>query len=350
LAVSWLDDLEYLGAARLPDYVAAYFRGWAGDGECLREGLQAWQNLRLRPTVLHDATSPNTATSVLGTDVSTPILVAPMAQQVAAHPDGELATAQAAAAVGTVLGVSTNTAVRFDAIQAVGAPWWFQVYVMRDRTLTHHLVERAVSAGARALVLTVDTTSLAPATPGIEPVDWPAGPDRARLANLTTDERAAASRTDLLTAQDLTLDIIGELRDLSGLPIAVKGVLGARDARRCVDAGADAIIVSTHGGRRCGVSITSTEALPEVVTEIGAEAEVHVDSGIRAGHHVAAALALGARAVHVGRPVMWGLAAHGPQGAQQVLERLHDELLTTMLQFGVSDPRHLNPGDVRSRA
>ncbi len=347
--MSWLDDLEDRATAHLPDYVAAYFRGWAGDGECLREGIDAWGRLRLRPRVLVDTTSPSTACTVLGTPLATPLVVAPMAQQVAAHPDGEAATARAAAAAGTALGVSTNTAVPFAQIEAAGAPWWYQVYVMRDRSLTQRLVERAAAAGARALVLTVDTTSLAPAMPGIEPTDWPPGPARARVTNLTPDELAAAGRDARRTAEDLTPDVIGWLHELSGLPVAVKGVLDPRDARCCVDAGAAAVVVSTHGGRRCGISITSTEALPAVVAEVGAQVEVHVDSGIRAGGHALAALALGASAVHVGRPVLWGLTVGGAEGAHGVLERLQAELVATMLQLGIARPGDLAPADVVSR-
>jgi 4-hydroxymandelate oxidase len=347
--MDWLEELEDRAAGRLPAHVAAYFRGWAGDGECLREGNDAWRRLRLRPRVLIDTTSASTACSVLGTPLATPLVVAPMAQQVAAHPDGEAATARAAAATGTALGVSTNTAVPFAEIEAAGAPWWYQVYVMRDRSLTQRLVERAAAAGARALMLTVDTVSLAPAVPGIEPLAWPPGPARARVTNLTPAELAAAGPDDRRTAQDLTPDVIGWLHELSGLPVAVKGVLNARDARRCVDAGAAAVVVSTHGGRRCGISITSAEALPAVVAEVGADVEVHVDSGIRAGRHALAALALGARAVHVGRPVLWGLTVGGADGARQVLERLQSELVATMLQLGIARPGDLTLADVVTR-
>jgi len=347
--MNWLEALEDVAAEQVPDYVAAYFRGWAGDGECLREGIDAWRRLRLRPRVLIDTTAPSTACRVLGTSLATPLVVAPMAQQVAAHPDGEAETARAAAAVGTGLGVSTNTAVPFADIEAAGAPWWYQVYVMRDRSLTQRLVERAAAAGARALLLTVDTTSLAPAMPGIEPTDWPPGPARARVTNLTPAELAAATREDLRTAEDMTPEVIGWLHEVSGLPVAVKGVLTARDARRCVDAGAAAVVVSTHGGRRCGISITSAEALPAIVAEVGDQVEVHADSGVRAGWHALAALALGARAVHVGRPVLWGLTAGGAEGARQVLERLQSELLDTMLQLGIARPGDLTSADVVTR-
>ncbi|NAZ83338.1 alpha-hydroxy-acid oxidizing enzyme [Kineococcus sp. R8] len=345
--MTWVDEIAERADALLPAYVAAYYRGSAGGGECLREGLAAWEDLRLRPSVLHDTTTIGTAVDVLGTRVRTPVLVAPMAQQVAARPEGEVLTGRAVAEHGSLLGVSTNTGVHFADVAGTGAPWWYQVYVMQDRSLTQRLVERAATAGARALALTVDTTALAPALPGIEPTEWPDTPGKARLVNLTAAELESAGPHGLRSAEDLTPDVIGWLREVSGgLPVAVKGVLTARDARRCVDAGAAAVLVSTHGGRRLGTSVTSAAALPEVVAEVGGEVEVHVDSGLRAGHHVAAALALGARAVHVGRPVMWGLASGGSEGVSAVLQRLHDELVTTLRQMGVGDVADLRPADV----
>ncbi|WP_432487691.1 alpha-hydroxy acid oxidase [Kineococcus sp. SYSU DK018] len=344
--MTWVEEFHRRADEQLPDYVAEYFATAAGDGQCRREGIAAWEALRLRPSVLRDTSRVSTATTVLGTPVSFPVLVAPMAQQVAARSEGEVLTGRAVAEAGTVLGVSTNTGVAFADVAATGAPWWYQVYVMQDRSLTRLLVERAAAAGASALVLTVDTTALAPALPGVEPTEWPDTHRKARVVNLTDAERAAAGPHALRSAEDLTPDAIGWLRELTGLPVAVKGVLTARDARRCVDAGADAVIVSTHGGRRLGTSITSARALPEVVAEVGAEVEVHVDSGVREGSHVVAALAMGARAVHVGRPVMWGLAADGQAGVSTVLERLRADLVTTLRQAGVPDVAQLRPSDV----
>ncbi|NAZ86291.1 alpha-hydroxy acid oxidase [Kineococcus indalonis] len=344
--MTWVEEVHRRADEQLPDYVAAYFSTSAGYGQCQREGLQAWDALRLRPSVLRDTSAVSTATTVLGTPVAFPVLVAPMAQQVAARPQGEVLTARAAAAAGTLLGVSTNTGVAFADVAAAGAPWWYQVYVMQDRSLTQRLVERAAAAGAGALVLTVDTTALAPALPSVEPTDWPETYRKARVVNLTDAEREAAGPHAMRSAEDLTPDVIGWLRELTGLPVAVKGVLTARDARRCVDAGADAVIVSTHGGRRLGTSVTSVRALPEVVAEVGGEVEVHVDSGVREGHHVVAALAMGARAVHVGRPVMWGLAADGQAGVAAVLERLRADTVTTLRQLGVPGVAQLHPSDV----
>ncbi|MEW1957507.1 alpha-hydroxy acid oxidase [Kineococcus sp. NPDC059986] len=346
--MTWIEDLADRADAVLPDYVAAYYRSSAGDGSCDREGIADWNGFRLRPSVLHDASAQDMTTEVLGTQVAAPVLVAPMAQQVGARPEGEVLTAQGAAKAGTLLGVSTNTGARFEDIAAQGAPWWYQVYVARNREATRLLVERAASAGARALILTVDTTPIGREIPAIDPRNWPAGPRKNRTANLTPEElERFGSDTDM--ALDLTPDTIGWLAEVSGLPVLCKGVLTARDARRCVDGGAEGIIVSTHGGRRLGNSVTSAYALPEILAEVGAEVEVHVDSGIRGGAQAAVALALGARAVHVGRPVMWGLAADGAEGVADVVTRYQGELATTLRQMGVGSIRDLRPSDVVTR-
>ncbi|WP_432565222.1 alpha-hydroxy acid oxidase [Kineococcus sp. SYSU DK003] len=343
--MTWIEDLAHRADAVLPDYVSAYYHSNAGDGSCDREGIADWNSFRLRPTVLRDASAQDLTSEVLGTPVAAPVLVAPMAQQVGARPEGEVLTAQGAAKAGTLLGVSTNTGAVFADIAAQGAPWWYQVYVARNRDATRLLVERAAAAEARALILTVDTTPLGREIPAIDPRNWPESHRKNRTANLTADElERFGPDTDM--ALDLTPDTIGWLAEVSGLPVLCKGVLTARDARRCVDAGAEGIIVSTHGGRRLGASVTSAYALPEILAEVGSEVEVHVDSGIRGGAQAAAALALGAKAVHIGRPVMWGLAADGADGVADVLARYQAELVTTLRQMGIGSVRDLAPSDV----
>jgi len=339
----WLAELEERARTALPAHVAGYVAAGAGAGECLAEELAGWEALRFRPRVLADTSSTDLATTVLGTPVRTPVLVAPMAQQVAAHPEGEAATGRAVSAVGSLLGVSTNTAVPFADVEATGAPWWYQVYVMADRGLTRLLVERAVAAGARALVLTLDTTALASDVPGIEPTKWPPGPARARATSLTAEDLGDRDEGATAIARDLGPAVVGWLAELSGLPVLVKGVLRGDDAVRCLDAGAAGVVVSTHGGRRLGTSVTALRALPEVVAAVDGRAEVLVDSGLRSGAHVAAALALGARAAFVGRPVMWGLADGGEAGVRSVLDRLTDELALVLRQVGAPGVRDLTP-------
>jgi 4-hydroxymandelate oxidase len=297
--------------------------------------------VRFRPRVLTDLGSFETGTTVLGTAVRTPILVAPMAQQLGAHPDGEVAMGRAAAATGSLLGVSTFTAIPFAAIAATGAPWWLQVYVMRDHGLTERVVRRAVEHGALALVLTVDMTVLLP--PTVNPRDWPEGEAKTRHGNLTRSELAAAGVRGLEMDPSLDITTIEWLRELSGLPVLVKGVLRADDAQRCVAAGAAGVVVSTHGGRRLGPSTTSARALPEVVAAVGDEAEVYVDSGLRTPEHITAALAMGARGVFVGRPFLWALAAEGSPGVEAVLTGLTHGLRQVMGQLGVARLTDLTP-------
>lgn len=325
----------------LPPQVAAYYATAAGSGVGLAEGILDWSAVRFRPRVLRDVSRVNTATTVLKTPVRTPVLVAPMAQQLGAHPEGEVAMGRATAATGSLLAVSTQTAVPFEAIAATGVDWWFQVYVTRSRQLTELLVERAVTAGARAILLTVDMNALLPSA--VNPRDWPEGVAKTRLANLTADEREAAGPGGAETDGSIGPDTIGWLARLSGLPVLVKGVVRGDDARRCVDAGAAGVVVSTHGGRRVGPSVSTVRALPEVVDAVGAEVEVYADSGLRSGEHIAAALALGARAVFVGRPALWALAAAGEPGVRRVLDGLTADLRLTMQQLGAPRVADLTP-------
>jgi 4-hydroxymandelate oxidase len=318
----------------LAPHVGAYYSTGAGSGDALREGVADWAAVRFRPRVLTDLGVVETGTTVLGTTVETPILVAPMAQQLGAHPEGEAAMGRAVAATGSLLGVSTWTAVPFASIAAAGAPWWLQVYVVRDHSLTELLIRRAVEHGARALLLTVDLT--VPLPPTVNPRDWPDGDAKSRNGNLSPDELAAAGVRGLEMDPSLDVTTIGWLRELSGLPVLVKGVLRADDARRCMAAGASGVIVSTHGGRRLGPSTTSARALPEVVAAVGGEGEVYVDSGLRTPEHIAAALAMGSRAVFIGRPALWALATEGSQGVQTVLTGLTDGLRHVMGQLGVA--------------
>jgi 4-hydroxymandelate oxidase len=329
------DPLDYEARARavLAPHVDAYYSTGAGSGDVLREGIAHWSAVRFRPRVLTDLTSIQTGTTVLGTAVRTPILVAPMAQQLGAHPEGEVAMGRAVAATGSLLGVSVFTAVPFSSIAATGAPWWLQVYVMRDHSLTELVVRRAVKHGARALLLTVDMTVLLPST--VNPRDWPEGEAKTRHGNLTADELAATGVRGLEMDPSLDVGMIEWLRELSGLPVLVKGVLRADDAQRCVAAGASGVVVSTHGGRRLGPSTTSARALPEVVGAVGGNAEVYVDSGLRTPEHIAAALAMGARAVFLGRPALWALAAEGTPGVEAVLAGFTDGLRRVMGQLGV---------------
>ncbi|NQX12196.1 alpha-hydroxy-acid oxidizing protein [Microbacteriaceae bacterium VKM Ac-2855] len=341
--MSWIRSLEDEARALLPDYVYRYFSGRAGAGESIADAQREWDALRFRPRAFVTGDHSSTSTTVLGMPVDTPVLIAPMANQNAADPEGERATARAAARAGSVLGVSTNTAVRFDEIAATGAPWWFQLYPMRDAGLTDALVRRASEAGARAIILTVDRTSLTSDGRIIEPRDWPETPRKARLANILQEDLTGLPADAMEIVRDFSDAEVQHLREVSGLDVLVKGILRGDEAHRAVEAGASGIVVSTHGGRRMGRSVSSIHALPEVVAAVGNRAEVYIDSGVREGDHIAAALALGARAVFVGRPVMWGLATGGSDGAYAVIARLTEELLHSMDRIGVRTVADLTP-------
>lgn len=332
-----VDELEAAAASVLPKHVLDYFRGPTGAYGIPTEA-ERWSKLRFRPHVLRDTTRLSLATTVLGTELASPIMVAPMAQQRAAHPDGEVATARAARRRGTLLGVSTNTGVPFADIGAVGAPWWFQVYVLDDRAITADVVQRAAAEGASALVLTVDAPGVDPRRPQLEPRSWP---DRYGMqANLP----GADTGHDVFPGtRNLSLDDIGWLTNLTGLPVVVKGVLRADDAVTCVDRGAAGVVVSTHGGRCLTQSITSADALPDVAAAVGHRAEVYVDSGLRTPEHVAAALCLGARAVFLGRPVLWALATGGDAGVEELLAGFDTQLERVLRSLGVGSLDELEP-------
>ncbi|KQQ22427.1 hypothetical protein ASF48_04330 [Rathayibacter sp. Leaf299] len=337
-AVRLAAELEERARELLPWFVAEYYGAVAGGALERDADLAAWDAVRFRPAALHGEPDASIATTVLGTPIAGPVMIAPMAQQVAADPRGEVATAAAAARAGTLLGVSTNTAVPFERVTAEGAPWWFQVYLLADRDVTRALVERAAAAGARALMLTVETPVLREERPGTEPLSWPDVPGRARLGNLTAAERERVLHRPV---PHPGLADIAWLAEVSGLPVVVKGVLRGDDARRAVDAGASGVVVSTHGGRRMDGSITAVAALAEVVEAVGRDVEVFADSGVRSGRHVLAALALGARAVFVGRPVMWALAAGGADEVVRYLAVLDAEFRTMLRQSGAASIRDL---------
>jgi isopentenyl diphosphate isomerase/L-lactate dehydrogenase-like FMN-dependent dehydrogenase len=285
--------------------------------------------------MLIDVETCTTATTVLGQDVSMPVLVAPVAFQRVAHPDGEVAMARAAMAAGTIMCLSTIATSTPAEVAATGAPLWFQLYVFRDEGITRELIEQARDGGFRALVLTID----APVRGNRERDVRSAFtiPDDIRIAALgrggMTPMEVFSAISPSLTWHDLER-ICGE----SGLPLLVKGVLTAEDARLACEHGASGIVVSNHGGRQLdGVSAT-IDVLEEVVDAVEGRVEVLVDGGIRRGTDIVTALALGARAVLAGRAPLWGLAVGGEQGARRVLEILQAELYGALQLVGCTSP------------
>jgi 4-hydroxymandelate oxidase len=346
-------DLEALEAAArslLDPGVYDYIAGGADAERTLADNLAAWSRLRLRPRVLRDVSRVSTATTLLGREVQAPLMVAPMAYHRMVHPDGEAASAAGAGAAGALYVLSTQATMSIEEVAAAApdAARWFQVYVVRDHGWTAELVARAAAAGYRALVLTVDVPLLGNRLrdlrndfrlpTGLEPANAPpASPGRQR--ELAVDVIAQAGQFD----PSLTPETIGWLAERSGLPVVVKGVLRGDDAVACLDAGAAGVVVSNHGGRQLDTVVATADALAEVAEAVGNRAEVYVDGGIRRGTDVLKALALGARAALVGRPVLWGLAAGGAAGAGRVLSALAGELRLAMALCGAVEPGELTP-------
>jgi 4-hydroxymandelate oxidase len=343
-----LDALQQRARERLPADVYDYYAGGAGAETTLAEAPAAWRAWRLRPRVLRGAAAVRLGTTLLGTEVGTPIGVAPWAYQGMAHPDGERATARGAAATGSLMTVSTSATTGLADVAAVSpaGPRWFQLYRLHSPGHTDDLARRAGQAGYTALVLTVDLPVLGRRLRDLRnDFALPAG---LLLANHPPVQGTQPPLAAVVTP-GWTFADIERFADVSGLPVVVKGVLRGDDAARCVAAGAAAVWVSTHGGRQADPAVASAEALPEVVEAVGAEAEVYADGGIRSGSDVLTALALGARAVFLGRPTVWGLATGGADGVARVLGGLTEELAHTMTTCGLDDVRAV-PRDTVVRA
>ena len=321
-------DYERLAEERLSEHARAYFFGGAGDEWTLRENVAAFSRWMLRPRYLVDVSSVSTETTVLGEEVSMPVLVAPMAMQRLAHDEGERLTARGAAAAGTVMCLSSVSTVkpRLVAEAAPGGKRWFQVYVFEDRAMTRELVEQAVDSGYSALVLTIDMPFL-----GRRERDL-------RVAFEVPAEFEVPSLGGIEPA--LTWDDLESISSY-GLPVVVKGLMTREDAKLACEHGAAAVVVSNHGGRQLDGVGATINALPEVVDGVAGRCEVYMDGGVRRGIDVLKALALGARAVLVGRPILWGLAADGERGVARVLELLHEEVRVGLGLLGCC-----SPGDV----
>ena len=344
-----VDDFEEAARARLDPGAYGYMAGGAGDEQTLRGNAAAFEGWELRPRVLVDVGTVSTTATVLETEVAFPLLVAPTAFQRLADREGELATARAAAAAGTIMTLSTLSSVSPGelATAASGAPQWFQLYWSTDRGFTKELVESAAEAGHSALVLTVDFPAA-----GRRERDARASfalPDDLPLPNLPVRLEREDFHAKLGSIVDATLTWrdLEWLRSCSPLPLVLKGILTAEDALLAAEHGAAAVIVSNHGGRQLDGVPPTLEALPEVVDAVGERVEVLFDGGIRRGTDVLKALALGARAAMSGRAVLWGLAAEGEEGARQVLELLRTEIEVGLKLLGCASPAEVTRAHVR---
>lgn len=339
-----LHDYEQAARERLPQMVFDYYFGGAEDETTVRDNRLGWQALKLRPRVLVDVAKRELSTRVLGQRIAFPVMTAPCAFNSLAHPDGERAVARATTAAGIMQVVSTAGTHSLEEV-AAAAPngmRWFQLYCYRDRDVTKGLVERAVAAGYKALCLTVDAPLVGRRDRDTRnSFGLPPGMTWKNLEQVGLDHMDATGEGSALVKYiadiwdaSLTWESVEWLRKLSPLPLAIKGVLTAEDARRAVDHGVDAIVVSNHGGRQLDGTPPSSEALAEVADAVHGRVELLVDGGIRRGSDVVKALALGARAVLIGRPYLWALATDGQAGVERMLELLRDEIDLCMALAG----------------
>jgi isopentenyl diphosphate isomerase/L-lactate dehydrogenase-like FMN-dependent dehydrogenase len=323
-------EYEALAQAKMNPAFWDFYQGGSDDEVTLRANRTAFERIRLRPRVLVDVSAGalNMRTTALDTPVSMPILVAPTALHRMAHPEGECATAQGAGMANTLMITSTTATRSIEEIaQAASGPLWFQLYVYPNFQVAEQLVRRAEAAGYRAIVLTVDLPYLGNREK-----------DRRNNVTIPPEPFYEANFVDVEEKGQpwvpLTWESLSWLRSITSLPILVKGILTAEDAVLAVEHGVTGIIVSNHGGRQLDTALASIDALPEIVEAVTGRCEVYIDGGIRRGTDILKALALGARAVLVGRPILWGLAANGAQGVFQVLEILRKELELSMALAG----------------
>lgn len=353
MGLDWINvaDAQRAGEMQLEQGPRDYFAGGAGDEATLRENVEAWGHWRLRPRVLADVSEVTTTAEVLGKPVAAPVLVAPVAYQRMAHPEAEAGMAAGAAEAGTVMCLSTLSNTR-PAEVAAAAPQgrhWFQLYAFKDSGVTQALIDEAIEAGFEAILVTVDA---------------PPGGNRERdrrngftlPIELGTPSLTAATggnremtieETFALMNHSLTWADLEDLASECSIPVFVKGLLTAEDAELALDHGAGGVVVSNHGGRQLDRSMATGDALPEVADVLAGRATLLVDGGIRRGIDVATALALGADAVLVGRPALWGLAAAGREGVCQVLGLLQEELALAIGLLGCTDPSQLTRAHVR---
>jgi lactate 2-monooxygenase len=354
-----LTELERLVASTAEPRTAAYVFGGAGGEDTMRANLEAFRQWRIVPRMLRDVSERDLGVRVLGTEMPAPLALAPIGSQTIVHSEGELAVARAAAAVGLTMTLSTVASYTLEQVAAAAdGPKWFQLYWPRHRELAVSLLERAERAGYRAIVVTLDTF-----LPGWKPRDlqgaWQPFLEGVGIANYLSDpvflsllERPPEEDRQAAVGQfvfqfsnpSLTWQDLEWLRGQTRLPIALKGVLHPDDARLAREHGAQGVVVSNHGGRQVDGALATLDALPPIVEVVGDELEVLLDSGVRTGADVVKALALGADAVLLGRPYLWGLAAAGEAGVLSVLRAALAEFDLTLGLSGLRRPSELDRG------
>jgi len=352
-----LHEYEAEAERRLPRDVWDFIAGGSGTESMLTANREALDRIRLRPRCLVDVSACDPGTSLLGSRLALPLGVAPMAYHRLAHDEGEVATARAAGETGALFVVSMFASRTLEDIAAAATgPLWLQLYTLRRRDLMTGLIRRAEDAGYRALVLTVDAPRVANRPRDVR--NGFAVPDGIRAVNLDgsvmaashggqAGESAVARHSREQFDNSVTWADLARLRELTALPIVLKGVLAAEDARLAVKHGIEAVVVSNHGGRQLDFAEPAVDALPEIAEAVSGRCRVIVDGAFRHGADIAKALCLGADAVLVGRPVLWGLAHSGADGAAAVLRTLSSEFEEVMTLMGAVGVRDLGPSGIR---
>ncbi len=341
-----LRDVAELARPRIDASAWDYYAGGARDELSLRGNRVAWERIPLHYRVLTGHAERDLKTQILGQPTSMPVMIAPTAFHRLAHPEGELATARAASAAGVIMMLSTLSTVDMEAVCAAGpGPIWFQLYVYKDRGLTRDLVHRAEAAGCKAIVVTVDAAIIGTRERDVRNgFHLPPGIECRNLVGTGFEEVSARAGQSGLAAYvkdwlepALTWEDVDWLRSVTRLPILVKGVIRVDDARRAADYGAVGVVVSNHGGRQLDTAPATADVLGPIADAVGDRVNLLVDGGVRRGTDVVKALALGAQAVLLGRPVLWGLGWKGQAGVEQVLEMMRRELDEAMALSGCGD-------------
>jgi 4-hydroxymandelate oxidase len=336
-----LRDFEAAARQRLDPVYYDYFASGAQDEVTVAVNEMAFRRRALIPRVLRGCGPPRLDMAMLGQSASMPVLVAPTAFHRLACPEGEVATGRAAAAADVVMIAAMLSTVTIEEIAATGAKLWFQLYIQPDLAFTESLVRRAEAAGCRALVVTVDSPTLGRNERG-DRNDFHDLPPGVYCANMG----GAGHVRQVVLSPQISWSHVDWLRGITSLPILLKGVLHAADARLAIEHRVNGIIVSNHGGRQLDTTPATLDRLPAIAEAVGGTVPLLLDGGVRRGTDVAKALALGADAVAIGRPVLWGLAAAGEAGARQVLELLRTELTNVVTLLGAATPADLTRDQV----
>lgn len=369
--ITCVEDLRVLAEKRVPRMFYDYADSGAWTESTYKRNTTDFEDIRLRQRVAVDMMNRTTGSTMVGQEVSMPVALAPTGLTGMQHADGEILAARAAEDFGVPFTLSTMSICSIEDVAArTSKPFWFQLYVMRDRGFIERLIGRAKAAGCSALVLTLDLQILGQRHKDVKNgLSAPPRPTVANIINLmfkprwcfemaftprrtfgnivghadgVGDMSSLASWTNEQFDPQLSWDDVQWIKDLWGGPLILKGILDAEDAKRAVDTGADAIIVSNHGGRQLDGAMSAIMALPEIVEAVGDQIEVHFDSGIRSGQDVLKALALGAKGTYIGRAFLYGLGAMGKEGVTKCLEVIHKELDVTMALCGKRDVKDLD--------